>query len=69
MLSSETRKIRSRLANAARLGDENLAGLRTAYDVSHAIDVLHAIRGATTPQQRQRLHSAVDGTVAESDRS
>lgn len=66
MLSSETRKIRSRLANAARLGDENLAGLRTAYDVSHAIDVLHSIRGTTTPEQQQRLHEAVDATGGES---
>lgn len=65
MLSSETRKIRSRLANAARLGDENLVGLRTAYDVSHAIDVLHSIRGTTTPEQQQRLHDAVEATGGE----
>lgn len=36
--------------------------------MERAIVVLHAIRGATTPEQQQRLHDAVDGT-AEGGRS
>lgn len=67
-MSLTTRSLRSRLANAVRLGHEDADVLRTQYDTERAIEVLHAIRGTTTPEQRQRLHDAVDGT-AEGDRS
>lgn len=67
MLSSRTRRARSRLATAVRRG-ENIEAARVEYDTERAIDVLHAIRGTTTPEQQQRLHDTVDGT-AEGDRS
>lgn len=67
-MSLTTRSLRSRLANAVRFGHEDADVLRTQYDTERAIEVLHAIRGTTTPEQQQRLHDAVDGT-AEGDRS
>lgn len=67
MLSARTRRARSRLATAVRRG-ENIEAARVEYDTERAIDVLHAIRGATTPKQQQRLHDAVD-EAAKGDRS
>lgn len=67
LLSASTRRARSRLANAARFG-EDVESARTTYDVGHAIDVVQAIRGSTTPEQLERLHNAVDATAG-GDRS
>ena len=64
MLSARTRRARSRLALAVRF-DEGIDGARAEYDVEHAIDVLHEIRGTTTPEQRRRLHDAVEATGGE----
>lgn len=67
-MSSTTRNLRSRLANAVRLGHGDADILRTRYDTECAIEVLHSIRGTTTPEQQQRLHDAVDRTT-KGDRS
>lgn len=67
MLSSRSRRARSRLATAVRRG-ESIEAARVIYDTERAIDGLHAIRGTTTPEQQQRLHDAVDET-AEGDRA
>ena len=64
MLSERTRRARSRLANAVRRGEDGDAidVAQTAYDIERARDMLHAIRGTTTPEQRRLLHDAVDAT-------
>lgn len=51
------------MANAIRLGHENAPELRSAYDVERALDAIEAIRGATTPAQRDRLKAGVDATA------
>jgi len=60
MISQRSRKARSRLAVATRTRREDVEAAQTAYDVERAIDTLLAVRGNTTPEQRQRLHDAVD---------
>lgn len=62
MLSSETRRARARLANACKLGHDDVAELRTAYEVERACDAIQAISGATTRAQRGRLRAAVEAT-------
>ncbi|SMX66767.1 hypothetical protein BI49514_00316 [Brevibacterium iodinum ATCC 49514] len=64
MLSERTRRARSRLANAVRRGEDDgaIEIARTAYDIERARDMLHAIRGTTTPEQRRSLHDAVEAT-------
>ena len=68
MLSERTRRARSRLANAVRRGGDGgaIEVAQTAYDIERARDMLHAIRGTTTPEQRRSLHDAVDATGGES---
>lgn len=67
MISPSTRRARSRLANAIRLGYDGVPELRTAYDIERVLDAIDAVRGDTTPAQRDRLHAAVD--AAGSDRA
>lgn len=64
MLSTRTRRARSQLANAVRRGDSGdaIEVAQTLYDIERARDMIHAIRGTTTPEQRQRLHDSVDAT-------
>lgn len=61
MLSTRSRLARSRLANAAKRG-EAATEERTDYRVERAIDTIRAINGATTREQRGRLHAAVEAT-------
>lgn len=62
VLSRTARRAQSALANAAKAKADptEIARLRTAFAIARAQDALDAIPGAPTPEQRQRLHEAVD---------
>mgnify|MGYP003361908303 CR=1 FL=1 len=68
VLSTRTRRARSQLANAVRRGDsaDAIEVAQTLYDLERARDMIHAIRGRTTPEQRRSLHDAVYATGGES---